>query len=591
MLNGTSRSKRVSRNISRPKRKEDVRDLSHRILQYASRGILRKEFQQTVSKMIMEFSGCDGVELWVKEHNKYFRCKMERRPNRSFPFQITTLRQNGTGELIPGPRDDPGLISLCGNIVRGRVDPTLPFFTKKGSFCTNDAKKRLLRQAEGEKKSYFPRFKISTSYPSVTLIPLVVDHENVGLLQLKSKQKNFFTEDRIGRYEDFGQSLGIALAHRHAQVDLRERVKELTCLYGIARLVAEPGISLDEILQGIVELLPAAWLYPEIASARIILDDRSYVTPAFREGIHKLVAEILVSGQRRGTVEVVYGKEKPELDEGPFYREERNLIDAVAKEVGIIIKRREAEEEKWKLEEQLRHADRLATIGQLAAGVSHELNEPLGNILGFTQLVKKCPDLPGQVEQDIEKILNASLYAREIVKKLLIFARLMPPKKALINLSKVVEESLYLLESQCMKEGIELVCDLSPDLPEVYADPSQLNQVLVNLVINALQAMPSGGRLTLRTLHGKDHVSLMVEDTGTGMDGEVLKKIFTPFFTTKDVGQGTGLGLPVVHGIVTSHGGSINVESRLNQGSRFEIQLPLTRLQEMQGNNANGPLR
>jgi signal transduction histidine kinase len=550
----------VSKNISSPKAAEEVRDLSHRILQFASRGVLRTKFQQEVSKMILDFSGCDAVELWVKEHRKYFRCKIERRPDQSLLFDITTLRQDETG-------------------------------VKNRSFWTNEVKKRLLRQAEGGKKSPLARLKIDTPYPSLALIPLLVDHENIGLLQLKSKQKDFFTEDKIGLYESLGQNLGIALAHRHAQVDLRERVKELTCLYGIARLVAEPGISLDEILQGIVELLPAAWLYPEIASARIILDDRSYVTPAFQNGIHKLLAEILVGGQPRGTVEVVYGEERPELDEGPFYKEERNLIDAVAKEVGIIIKRREAEEEKGKLQEQLRHADRLATIGQLAAGVSHELNEPLGNILGFAQLVKKCPDLPEQVGQDIEKILNASLYAREIVKKLLIFARLMPPKKSPINLNRVVEESLYLFESRCVKEGIELVRDLSPDLPEVHADPSQLSQVLVNLVINALQAMPSGGRLTLRTLHDQDHVSLTVEDTGPGMDGEVLKRIFTPFFTTKDVGQGTGLGLPVVHGIVTSHGGSITVESRVNQGSRFKIQLPLTRVQERQGNNANGSLR
>jgi signal transduction histidine kinase len=531
--------------------------------------------------MIMEFSGCDAVELWVKEHNKYFRCKMERRPDQSFPVEITTLWQNEMGGGISEPNDDPDLISFCGNIVRDPVGPIRSLFTRKGCFSTDDVKKKLPRQPEGEKGSHLPRFKINSPYPSIGLIPLFVDHQNVGLLQLKSKLKNFFTEDNIGLYEELGQNLGIALAHRHAQVDLRERVKELTCLYGIARLVADPGVSLDEILQGIVELLPSAWLYPEIACARIILDDRSYITPAFRNGIHKLVAEIVVSGQRRGMVEVVYGEEKPELDEGPFYKEERNLIDAVAKEVGIIIKRREAEEEKSKLQEQLRHADRLATIGQLAAGVSHELNEPLGNILGFAQLVKKSPDLPEQIEEDIEKILNASLFAREIVKKLLIFARLMPPKKTLINLNKVVEEGLYLFESRCIKEGIELVRDLSPDLPEVHADPSQLNQVLVNLVINAMQAMPSGGKLTLRTLHDKDHVSLIVEDTGTGMDGEVLKKIYTPFFTTKDVGQGTGLGLPVVHGIVTSHGGSIQVESNVNQGSRFEIQLPLTRLQEM----------
>ena len=587
----TSPSKKARKRVSRPKRREDFRDLSHRILQYASRGVLRTQFQQEVSKMIMDFSGCDAAELWVREHSKYFRCRMERHPDQPYSFEITTLVQNDTGEMISGPKDDPDLISLCGDIFRGRVDSPRPFFTRKGNFWIRDAKGRATRRSEAGRKTDPSRFKTTVDASSIALIPLLVDYQNVGLLRLESKQRSFFKEDEIELYETLGQSLGIALAHRHAQVDLRERVKELTCLYGIARLAAQTRISLEEILQGIVELLPPAWLYPEVTHAEIIFDGHSYSTPGFQDGKQKLTADIMVGGERRGVVKVVYGEEKPEFDEGPFYKEERNLIDTVAKEIGVIIKRREAEDDQRGLQEQVRHADRLATIGQLAAGVSHELNEPLGNILGFAQLVKKCPDLPEQVEQDIEKILNASLYAREIVKKLLIFARLMPSKKALINLNKVVEEGLYLFESRCMKEGIELVRDLSPDLPEVHADPSQLNQVLVNLVINAVQAMPSGGRLTLRTLHDKDHVSLIVEDTGTGMDGEVLKKIYTPFFTTKDVGQGTGLGLPVVHGIVTSHGGSINVESNVNRGSRFEIQLPLARLQEMQGKNSNGPLR
>jgi len=143
-------------------------------------------------------------------------------------------------------------------------------------------------------------------------------------------------------------------------------------------------------------------------------------------------------------------------------------------------------------------------------------------------------------------------------------------------LNQLVEEGLLFFESRCAKEGIELVRSLSPDLPEIPADAAQLNQVLINLVINALQAMPAGGRLTVQTLAGKDHISLIVEDTGMGMDKEVMKQIFTPFFTTKDVGKGTGLGLPVVQGIVTSHGGSIKFGSNPNQGSRFEIQLPVT---------------
>jgi signal transduction histidine kinase len=282
-------------------------------------------------------------------------------------------------------------------------------------------------------------------------------------------------------------------------------------------------------------------------------------------------------------VEVVYGEQKPDFDEGPFYKEEQNLLDTVAKELGIIIKRREAEDDQRRLQDQLRHADRLATIGQLAAGVAHELNEPLGNILGFAQLAKKCEVLPKQVELDIEKILTASLNAREVVKKLLIFARKLPPKKSKVNLNQLVDEGIHFFESRCAKDGIELVRSLSPDLPEIDADPAQLNQVLVNLIVNALQAMPTKGRLRIQTLAGRENVSLIVEDNGIGMNEEVVKQIFTPFFTTKDVGQGTGLGLPVVHGIVTSHGGSIKVESNLNQGSRFEIQLPVMRSPDVEG--------
>jgi signal transduction histidine kinase len=273
-------------------------------------------------------------------------------------------------------------------------------------------------------------------------------------------------------------------------------------------------------------------------------------------------------------VEVTYQDRKPDLDEGPFMKEERDLIDAVAKETALLLKRREGEEEKLKLENQLRHADRLVTIGQLAAGVAHELNEPLGSILGFAQLVKKDSDLPPQAGRDVDKILSASLYAREVVKKLLLFSRQMPPKRIPVHLNELVQEGLCFFESRCVREGIELIRKLAPDLPQIDADPSQLNQVLVNLVVNALQAMSKGGRLSIETGRQGDGVCLIIEDTGIGMTEETLSKIFTPFFTTKDVGQGTGLGLPVVHGIVTSHGGSIRVKSQVGQGTRFEIRLP-----------------
>jgi two-component system NtrC family sensor kinase len=356
---------------------------------------------------------------------------------------------------------------------------------------------------------------------------------------------------------------------------LAERVKELTCLYGIAQIAGEPGTSLETVLQRIVECLPPAWQYPEVAVARITVDGMAYTTPGFRECSQAQTAEIIVGGASRGVVELFYIEKKPDLDEGPFLEEERSLIDAVAKQVALIIERRQAEEDKLKLYAQLRHADRLATIGMLAAGVAHELNEPLGNILGFAQLAQKCPGVPVSAKEDIEKIEAASLHARDIIRKLLVFARQKPPKKTRVNLNQVVQDSLFFFEARCAQEGVELVRTLSPNVPEITADPTQLNQVLVNLVVNALQSISGGGRITVETRFSDYRVHLVVKDTGVGMSKQVLEKIFVPFFTTKDVGQGTGLGLPVVHGIITAHGGSIDVESKVDRGTRFEIQLPL----------------
>ena len=362
---------------------------------------------------------------------------------------------------------------------------------------------------------------------------------------------------------------------RRTTTALQERVKELTCLLRMAEIAGKPGISIDDILQQTVALLIPAWQYPEVASARIVLDGQVHAAAGFRESLNSQRADVAVQGINRGFVEVVYMQARPELDEGPFLREERNLIDAVAQQVGSIVERRHAETDRADLQNQLRHADRLATIGFLAAGVAHELNEPLGNILGFAQLARKCPGLPESANRDLEKIETASLHAREIIKKLLVFARQMPPEKTLVDINQVVHEGLFFLEARCAKSGIEVEYALDASLPLVPADPAQVNQVVVNLVVNALQAMPEGGRLRVQTVNGKDHVCLSVEDSGAGMSPNVLQQVFVPFFTTKDVGQGTGLGLPVVHGIVTSHEGTIYVQSEVGRGTRVEIRLPV----------------
>ncbi len=572
---------RIKKIVSYPKLVEEFQSLTNRILQFAHQGPLRPHFQQEVSRMILDFSGADEVELWLKDHGKYFRSVVKRQSPPLFLFNIRSSAQNENGEISPLPDDDPDLIWLCNNLIRSQVDRS-PMLTNNGSFLIADSKKPISLRLKSSPKANLRKLIIGGLYSSLFLIPLWVSQQNIGLLQLKSNLRNFFKKERTGLYESLARSLEIAAAHRDAQIDLRERVKELSCLYGIAHLVSQPGITLEGILNGIAGLLPSAWLYPDITRARIILDGHSYSPPPFVEGKWKQTADIVIHQKTRGRVEIFYIEEKPELDEGPFMREERSLLDTIAKEVAIIVMRKEAEHKKTELEEQLRHAERLAAIGQLSASIAHELNEPLGNILGFAQLAKKSPGLPRQAELDIEKILTASLNARETVKKLLIFARKLPPKMTKVNVNPLVKEAIHFFESRCFQEGIELSYSLDPDLPEILADPVQFNQVMVNLIINALQAMKGGGRLTVQTCGSKEFVTVIIEDTGVGMTEEVMENIFTPFFTTKDVGQGTGLGLPVVHGIVTSHGGSIKVDSKPNQGSRFEIQWPIAESSDFQ---------
>jgi two-component system NtrC family sensor kinase len=178
------------------------------------------------------------------------------------------------------------------------------------------------------------------------------------------------------------------------------------------------------------------------------------------------------------------------------------------------------------------------------------------------------------VGDDVEKIVSASLYAREIIKNLMIFSRQVPTQKIPLDINMVVEEALLFFEARCAKAGIDVEYSLAENLPEVIGDPAQLKQSVVNLAVNAIQAMPEGGRLCIRTCAEDDSVALLIEDTGQGMGEEELEQACLPFFTTKDVGEGTGLGLAVVHGIVTSHGGTIKAESEPGRGSRFEIRMP-----------------
>jgi signal transduction histidine kinase len=550
------------------------RELLHKLLFLATRGVPRPEFLRQASSALLEFSGCDSVELRVEEAGKH--CRARAFLDEGGEPRFEARRPVATWECEPEADVSAGVVPdrIVQAILRGELTAAAPFFTRRGSFWTGDTARPVLLREKSEGEARTRSVILRGELLSFALIRIPVDPHSVGSLHMGSRRRDFFDKEDILFYEAAAETIGAALAHQSVQWALRERVKELTCLYGIAKVAKSPAISLGDLLRAVAELLPPGWQYPEVTQGRIILDDEAYCTAGFSEIVSSQSAEIWVEGKARGLVEVAYTRELPEMDEGPFLKEERSLINEIARQVGIIVAQREADEQTARLEEQLRHADRLATIGQLAAGAAHELNEPLGSILGFAQLAKSHPGVTGDALRDLDKIETASLHAREVVRKLLTFARQMPAQKTVVDLNKLVQEGLVLVEPQCAKEGIALVYRLDPTSPAIEVDPAQISQVLVNLVVNAMQAMPAGGTITVETRAAKHDVAISVEDSGTGMSPEVIRQMFIPFFTTKGVGQGTGLGLSVVHGIVTAHGGRIDVKSEIGKGSRFEIRLP-----------------
>ncbi len=356
---------------------------------------------------------------------------------------------------------------------------------------------------------------------------------------------------------------------------LQERVKELECLFEISRVLRETGAGLEGMLEKIVEIVPRGFQRPERAGARIRIGARCRQTQNFTESPLRLSVPISVQGEV-GSLDVCYPAEMAGEDLQPFLPKEAMLVEKMAREISLAAATIRTAEQNSLLEAQLRHADRLATIGVLAAGIAHELNEPLSRILGFAQLALKDSQLPPDAGRDLSRIVDASLHAREIVQKLLAFGRGAPARTVDCDMDALVAGAMDFLESRFRSAGIEVRRELARRKVTVNADPTELRQVIFNLVINALQAMPDGGVLTIGVEEKDETCLLSVEDTGVGMTREVQERIFIPFFTTKDGARGTGLGLPVVHGIVTSLGGTISMHSRVGRGSRFTVQLPLS---------------
>jgi PAS domain S-box-containing protein len=475
--------------------------------------------------------------------------------------------------------------------------------------------------------------------------------------------------------------------------DLRVRVKELNCLYGISALVDTPGISIEEIIQGTVDLIPHSWQYLKITSARIVFKEKEFRSAHFEEGVWKQTADFMVHGYPAGTVEVHYLDERPEEDEKPFLEEKTDFINAVAWRLGHAIDHKEADEalaqlaaivesshdaiigktldgiitswnsgaekiygysaqeiigrpisvmvppelpddesqiferikrgdrvdryetvrlrkdgepisvsltvspikdvtgniigastiaqditEHKRIQQAMRESDKLVTVGKLAAGVAHSIRNPLTSVKMRLFSMEGTLGLSESEREDLKVISEEVRHIDGIVRNFLEYSRRPRLRMQKVSPSDVVDMALNLLKQRLDSYGVEVRLSRQSWLPEIYADPDQLKEALVNLLVNASEAMGYGGLIVIGEEEVADEprgrkVVIRVSDNGPGFPESLQDKLFEPFFTTKE--EGTGLGLTIAARIIEDHGGKLELSSRERRGAISTISLPV----------------
>ena len=479
---------------------------------------------------------------------------------------------------------------------------------------------------------YFRHDPQSGAVRAELAVPIRLGSKVVGVLDLRSGEIDAFTPQNVATMELLADQLSIAIENARLYGEIRQRVEELTTLNTISQAVTST-LDLQETLTIISD--HTTRLMGVAATSVVLYDEMNddlWFAAASGEGSESALGMRLAVGQ--GIAGWVYQQGQPVLvpdtsqdtrwfsgfdlssgfttrsilcvplqtkgqtigaieainkEGGLFDEEDLRLLTSMAAPAAAAIENAKLYEAlrqgMRKLEEtqaQLVQSAKLAAVGELAAGVAHEINNPLTSIIGFTRLL--LDDLPAQhsMRGDLETIDREAARTRQIVRALLDFARTSDPVLAPADLNSLVEETVMLVCTRSVLAKISLEKDLAP-LPPVLLDENQIKQVLVNLLNNAVQAMPGGGhlrvatRLTEREKSGarRPMAAVYLSDSGIGILPENLDRIFDPFFTTKEVGQGTGLGLSVSYSIVEKHNGRIEVESAAGAGSTFVVLLPV----------------
>jgi signal transduction histidine kinase len=356
------------------------------------------------------------------------------------------------------------------------------------------------------------------------------------------------------------------------EAKLKERVKELTCLYEVTSIIVNSDYDQLELsLEAIVYCLKRGWQFVVDTEAHLSVFGYEVQTEDYNTDSVCLTSNIKVFNKIDGRITVGYPASKYTIED--FLEEEQTLLDNVSLAVGNLLERKQIRDSEAATRRQMERADRLHILGEITAGIAHELNTPLANILGFSELLQDSIENPDAV-RDLKKIMDNAIFSREIVKKLMFFACEMPQEMIAVELKPVIENVLNLLGPSLREKKINLRKSFNNNSMELRADTVQLTQVLFNLIMNASYYSPIGGNIDVSVTEKRNKIRIRISDEGKGIAPENEDKIFEPFFTTKPIGEGSGLGLSVVHGIISSHKGSILHKPNTPKGTIFTVDFP-----------------
>jgi PAS domain S-box-containing protein len=575
----------VFEDISRRKINEEERKLTIDIFKLLNAANSTQDLMKNVLSVLRSWSGCEAAGIRLREGEDFPYYEVQGFPELFVKKEMHLCERDLAGQIIRDHIGNPVLECMCGNIICGRFDPSKPFFTKSGSFWTNCTTELLASTTEADRQSRTRNRCNGEGYESVALIPLRAGGTVFGLIQLNDKQKNRFTRETIALYERLADSIGMALAQRKAAEALLASEKRLAVekerLLVTLRSIGDAVITTD--INGIITLMNrvaerlTGWELADAVGQPLnvvfhIINEKT------RERCDNPVDRVLKTGGIVGLANHTAliardGRELVIADSGAPIRDAQSNI------IGVVLVFRDITVQR-KTEEALRNTQRLESIGVLAGGIAHDFNNLLGGIFGYLSLaIDENHDK--KTGQYLAKIMETMDRARSLTRQLLTFSKGGAPVRKRGPLFPFIQET-----AQFALSGANVSCffDIEPGLRRCDFDKNQIGQAIDNIVINAQQAMPSGGAITITArnvllaeqqvgvLKKGLYVRLSVKDTGIGIPSDILPRIFDPFFTTKQ--KGSGLGLATAFSIITRHEGYIEVQSSPGNGATFHVYLP-----------------